>query len=221
MRFLKQYTKSTVMIVLLLAASFAFLFSCSSIQYERGPTTAERVELMKAETDAQNRQLIGMLQSGGYVVYIRHASTDWSQKDVEPYQYYDCSKQRNLDADGREESVRIGEAFRAFDIPVAQVFSSPFCRTRDTAELAFGEFEIENDLQHVPVAESPTKEETIQFLWDRMDEFLARVPPEGENVVLVSHSGNLYHRVDITHLPEGLMVIFEPDGEGSSRSSIS
>jgi broad specificity phosphatase PhoE len=216
MRFSKQHSKTIVMIVLLLAASSTFLLSCSSVQYERELTTAERVELMKAETDEQNRQLIGMLQEGGYVIYIRHASTDWSQKDAEPYQYYDCSKQRNLDADGREESVGIGEAFRTFDIPVAQVLSSPFCRTRDTAELAFGDFVIENDLQHVPVAESPTKEETIQFLWDRMDEFLARVPPEGENVVLVSHSGNLYHRVDITHLPEGLMVIFEPDGEGSS-----
>jgi broad specificity phosphatase PhoE len=190
--------------------------SCSSLQYERGLTTSERVAMMKAETDEANRKLIGMLQQGGYVIYIRHASTDWSQKDVEPYQFYDCSKQRNLDALGRRESVGIGEAFKTLDIPVAQVFSSPFCRTRDTAELAFGDFEIEDDLQHVPVAESPSKEETIQFLWDRMDEFLALVPPEGENMVLVSHSGNLYHRVDITHLPEGLMVIFEPDGMGSS-----
>jgi len=172
---------------------------------------------MKAETDEENRELIGQLQQGGYVIYIRHASTDWSQKDVEPYQLNDCSKQRNLDAQGREESVKIGEAFRALDIPVARVLSSPFCRTRDTAELAFGDYEIENDLQHVPVADSPTKEETIFRLWKRMDELLAQVPPEGENVVLVSHSGNLAHRVRIASLPEGLMVIFEPDGRGSSQ----
>ena len=203
--------------LLLLAALSGILIGCSSLQYQRPTTTAERVEQMKAETDEENRELIDQLQQGGYVIYIRHASTDWSQKDAEPYQLYDCSKQRNLDAQGREESVKIGEAFRALDIPVARVLSSPFCRTRDTAELAFGDYEIEDDLQHVPVADSPTKEQTILRLWRRMDELLAQVPPEGENVVLVSHSGNLAHRVRIASLPEGLMVIFEPDGRGSSQ----
>ncbi len=209
--------QSAVLFSLLATAIFFVLIGCSSIQYQRGPTTAEIVEQMKAETDAENRKIIDLLREGGFVIYIRHASTDWSQKDVEPYQFYDCAKQRNLDAHGREEAMKIGEAFNALNIPIAKVLSSPFCRTRDTAELAFKDFEIENDLQHMPVAESPTKEETILFLWDRMDELLAQVPPEGENVVLVSHSGNLAHRVDISYLPEGLMVIFKPDGKGSSE----
>jgi phosphohistidine phosphatase SixA len=217
MRVFSKRMKPVASVLLFLAAVSFVLIGCSSLQYQRPPTTAERAEQMKAETDEENRELIGLLQQGGYVIYIRHASTDWSQKDVEPYQFYDCSKQRNLDAQGREESVKIGEAFRALDIPVARVLSSPFCRTRDTAELAFGEYEIENDLQHVPVAESPTKEQTILRLWRRMDELLAQVPPEGENVVLVSHSGNLAHRVRISSLPEGLMVIFKPDGRGSSE----
>jgi broad specificity phosphatase PhoE len=217
MRALARTMKPAAPVLLLLAGFSLILIGCSSVQYQQPLTTAERVEQMRAKTDAENRELIGLLQQGGYVIYIRHASTDWSQKDVEPYQFYDCSKQRNLDAQGREEAVGIGEAFRAFDIPVARVLSSPFCRTRDTAELAFGDFEIEDGLQHVPVADSPNKEEKILYLWKRMDELLAQVPPEGENVVLVSHSGNLAHRVNIASLPEGLMVIFKPDGKGSSE----
>jgi phosphohistidine phosphatase SixA len=202
---------------LVFAALSFFLIGCSSVQYQRDLTTADRVEQMQSKTDAENLELIGLLQQGGYVLYIRHASTDWSQIDIEPYQYDDCSKQRNLDAQGREESVMIGEAFRGLDIPVARVLSSPFCRTRDTAELAFRDFEIENDLQHVPVADTSTKDDTILYLWKRMDELLAQIPPEGENVVLVSHSGNLEHRVRIAALPEGLMVIFKPDNRGSSK----
>ena len=44
---------------------------------------------------------------------------------------------------------------------------------------------------------------------------LAQVPPEESNVILVSHSGNLERVLPITHLPEGLMVVFKPDGNGS------
>jgi phosphohistidine phosphatase SixA len=217
MKFALRMMRPAIPVLVVLSVLSLVLIGCSSLRYERELTTAERVEQMKTKADAENRELIGLLQQGGYVIYIRHASTDWSQVDIEPYQFYDCSMQRNLDAQGREESVQIGEAFRTFDIPVARVLSSPFCRTRDTAELAFGDFEIEDDLQHVPVEDSPTKDQTILHLWERMDELLAQVPPEGENVVLVSHSGNLAHRVRIASLPEGLMVIFKPDGNGSSE----
>ena len=50
----------------------------------------------------------------------------------------DCSRQRNLSAEGRDESRAIGVAFRRLRIPVGRVLASPFCRTRDTARLAFG-----------------------------------------------------------------------------------
>ena len=50
----------------------------------------------------------------------------------------DCATQRNLDAQGRAQSVAIGASFRDLGIPVSRVLASPFCRTLETAALAFG-----------------------------------------------------------------------------------
>ena len=53
----------------------------------------------------------------------------------------DCSTQRNLDASGRAQAARVGEAFRQNGISVGEVRSSPRCRCLDTARLAFGRVE--------------------------------------------------------------------------------
>ncbi len=49
----------------------------------------------------------------------------------------DCTTQRNLDAQGRSQAARIGEVMRANGITVGAVLASRWCRTTDTAELAF------------------------------------------------------------------------------------
>ncbi len=56
----------------------------------------------------------------------------------------DCSTQRNLDTEGRAQARRIGEAFRRQGITVGLVLSSAWCRTVETAELAFpGQVRVE------------------------------------------------------------------------------
>lgn len=49
----------------------------------------------------------------------------------------ECSTQRNLDAAGRQQAQRIGEAFRTRGITVGSVLTSQWCRTTETADLAF------------------------------------------------------------------------------------
>ncbi|NJM44336.1 MAG: histidine phosphatase family protein [Brachymonas sp.] len=58
----------------------------------------------------------------------------------------DCSTQRNLDETGREQARQIGKLFKAQGISVRQVFSSQWCRARETARLAF---------PHVPTTDAP------------------------------------------------------------------
>ena len=43
-----------------------------------------------------SKELIQALQQGGYVIYMRHAATERSQKDSVDGSFDDCSKQRNL-----------------------------------------------------------------------------------------------------------------------------
>jgi len=167
--------------------------------------------------DEKNRQIIENLRKGGYVIFLRHAKTDWSQKDIEPFDFTTCTGQRNLSEEGRRQAVKIGEAYRALGIPVAEVISSPFCRCRDTADLAFKTYTINEDIQHIPYSRNKEGRKKMQYLWDRLDEMLAQITPPGQNIVLVGHSPNLIRRIDIRALPEGNSVIFKPDGKGSSE----
>ena len=72
----------------------------------------------------------------GAIVLLRHATAP-GIADPANFRLGDCATQRNLDATGRAEAARIGDAFRARGIRVETVLTSQWCRTRDTAELAF------------------------------------------------------------------------------------
>ncbi len=80
---------------------------------------------------------------GQAIVLFRHANAPGTG-DPPGMRLGDCSTQRNLDADGRAQARRIGEAFRRQGITVGVVLSSAWCRTIETAELAFpGQVRIE------------------------------------------------------------------------------
>ena len=72
----------------------------------------------------------------GAIVLLRHATAP-GIGDPAGFRLDDCATQRNLDRTGRAEAARIGAAFRAHGVMVGAVRSSEWCRTRETAELAF------------------------------------------------------------------------------------
>lgn len=55
--------------------------------------------------------------------------------DPSNFRIDECSTQRNLSQEGRDQARRIGEAFRANGIEHAEVITSQWCRCVDTAEL--------------------------------------------------------------------------------------
>ena len=81
----------------------------------------------------------------GAVILFRHANAP-GVGDPENFRLGDCSTQRNLDAAGREQAKEIGQRLRADGVTVGKVLSSQWCRTLETAGLAFAD---------VQVAESP------------------------------------------------------------------
>jgi hypothetical protein len=82
--------------------------------------------------------LIGLLRRGGSVLLVRHAATDWGQRDADAINFADRAAQRNLSAVGRAQSDSIGRAVKALGLNVGPVLASPMWRCRDTAEIAFG-----------------------------------------------------------------------------------
>src|SRR6185369_4548064 len=89
-------------------------------------------------------QLLAELKRGGYVIYFRHTSTDFTQNDTRSRSFDDCANQRNLTDKGRDEARAIGAAVRKLNLPIEKAIASPLCRTMETARLAFG------DAQPVP-----------------------------------------------------------------------
>ncbi|MGQ3356468.1 MAG: histidine phosphatase family protein [Phreatobacter sp.] len=76
-----------------------------------------------------------VLAAGG-VVLFRHANAPGGG-DPPGMRIGDCGSQRNLDAAGRDQARRIGAAFAGRGIAVGAVLTSQWCRTRETAALAF------------------------------------------------------------------------------------
>ena len=77
----------------------------------------------------------------GGVLMIRHASTEAGLGDPPGFTLGQCSTQRNLSEQGRQESRQMGEWIRRQKLQPDAVLSSQWCRCQDTARLALGAFE--------------------------------------------------------------------------------
>src|SRR4029453_528523 len=86
------------------------------------------------------------LRAPGSVVVLRHSYAPGGF-DPPTARLDDCSTQRNLDANGRAQAARVGEAFRRSGIEIGVILSSPRCRCLDTGRLAFGRAQAWEPLQ--------------------------------------------------------------------------
>jgi len=91
------------------------------------------------------KNLIENLKKGGKLIFIRHAYAPGGG-DPENFNIYDCSTQRNLSESGRIQSKKIGNFFQDNRIKIINVYSSEWCRCKETASLAFKNFETKSFL---------------------------------------------------------------------------
>ena len=85
------------------------------------------------------------------MLYLRHTATDFSKDDTRMTSFEDCASQRPLLDKGRAEARAIAGHLKRLGIPVDKVYASPFCRTVETAMLAFGKAEKTGDARGGPV----------------------------------------------------------------------
>lgn len=152
------------------------------------------------------------LRGPGSVLLFRHALAPGGG-DPPGFALQDCSTQRNLSAEGRAQARRIGERLRAENITVGQVLHSEWCRTRDTAQLAFGTLrqpQLRPDSRFNSFFQDPGKEpaqtaaaRAVLQAWRgpgvlvvvthqvNITAFTGVVPDSGEGVVLQVQGGQL------------------------------
>ncbi len=92
-----------------------------------------------------NENIVEILKKGGNIIFIRHAIAP-GNGDPLNFDILDCSTQRNLSKDGELQALKIGKFFKENHIKLTKVLSSEWCRCKDTAKIAFGNYETKNFL---------------------------------------------------------------------------
>jgi len=134
---------------------------------------------VKADLD---NKLEKQLKKGGNLIFIRHAYAPGGG-DPENFIISDCSTQRNLNEDGKNQSKRIGQFFIENDILIDKVLSSEWCRCKDTAQIAFTNFETKNFLNSFFSAQfASNKNQQIRDLKKYVKNWKS-----DKNLVLVTH----------------------------------
>lgn len=187
-----------------------------------GPLAAEPLVPEPEDTEEEAEEparppidaaLLARLRQGGYLIFFRHGLTpNYADPGGDPA-LGNCATQRNLSKEGIEQAKALGEAFRALEIPIGILRSSPYCRCMDTAWLAFGRAERDMNLRLAGTNPAIDHEEAKRWKGIRT---LARIAPlPGTNSIYMSHGtvGEIFGAGD---LAEGEAVIVEPDGRGAA-----
>ena len=97
------------------------------------------------KTSFANENIVEILKKEDNIIFIRHATAP-GNGDPPNFNILDCSTQRNLSKDGELQASKIGKFFKKNDIKITKVLSSEWCRCKDTAKIAFGNYETKNFL---------------------------------------------------------------------------
>ena len=92
-----------------------------------------------------NQNVINELKKGGNLIFIRHAYAPGGG-DPKNFDINECKTQRNLSNSGRDQAKKIGSFFKDNNIPISKVYSSEWCRCKETASIAFNDFETKSFL---------------------------------------------------------------------------
>jgi broad specificity phosphatase PhoE len=146
-----------------------------------------------------------LVAAGGQVLFIRHADTTPGVGDPQGFKLGDCATQRNLSAEGRAHSQRLGLEFKRRGVPVGEVLSSPWCRCVDTARLAFSRAKPWPALSNL-FGRHGESDKQVRAMRPRI------AAHEGkENLVLVSH-GSTAAALTGEHPAMGEVLVLTPTG---------
>ena len=138
--------------------------------------------LFTSQLNASN-QAWNIAQEGNKIILIRHSLAPGGG-DPDGFKINDCKTQRNLNREGINQSKKIGKLFKKNKVPVDQVLSSQWCRCKDTAKYAFGnykEFTALNSTFQSPYNKNEGKQ--LKELY----KFIKKWDGKGKNIVLITH----------------------------------
>ena len=147
----------------------------------------------------------------GYAAFMRHADAPGGAGDPPGFRPDDCATQRNLSESGRAQARRTALALLRNKVAFDQVFTSPWCRCRETALLVTGKQAEDLAALSNLVGREDSRESQITALKAR----LAQLDPS-VHALFVTH-GILIAALIGVHPAQGEIVVVRigTDGEPS------
>lgn len=165
---------------------------------------------------AHAAELSDALRGQHHVLLMRHAYAP-GVGDPAGYRLDDCATQRNLDEQGRAQAARTGAWLKRQGVTKALVFSSVWCRCRDTASgLALGRVSIETSLASFfdrPDQAGPATDALAQFIARTLQHKSDRA------LILVTHHVNIRAFMG-RDIGSGDMVLVKVDAQGRAVSHV-
>jgi Histidine phosphatase superfamily (branch 1) len=133
--------------------------------------------------------LVNALRDGGHVLVMRHCASERDQGDIDPLNFKNIKKQRQLTEQGKASAKAFGGWLRAIGAPIGEVVTSKFHRAQQTAVLAgFAEPKISSDVTEggivVSANENSRRAEALRQL-------LTAPLPLGKNRLIITHKQNI------------------------------
>ena len=194
-------------LAVLLLAFLSFIWGMSVVRNKIFPYTwiggahsaEDDIKQQEIAQYALDRLWAQKVVAGGYVLHFRHAQREkWT--DVTAFDAYELKmgldasqttfdKATCLTPQGVEEAKLIGNVFKITGLDVSEVVSSPSCRARQTALLAFGRIDVvDNSLLHRTAMMREQHSMFARQLRKRIDGMVLK---PGQNAVLSGHGGTL------------------------------
>jgi len=130
-----------------------------------------------------SEQTWNLAKEGNKIILIRHSLAPGGG-DPAGFKIEDCKTQRNLNKKGINQSKKIGKLFKKNKVPIDQVLSSQWCRCKDTAKYAFGDYKQFTPLNST--FQSPyNKNEGKQL--KELYNYVKQWDGKGKNLVLITH----------------------------------
>ncbi len=143
------------------------------------------------------------LKKGGKVILMRHLPVEQHPDPVK--RDSSCKTEQALSLEGKQLGKQLAEKFTTQQIAIANVYTSLYCRTIETALRVFGKYEPLAALQLRHSLDENTAEQYQQAITHLIANY------EGsENLVLVTHRPNIA-AITFEQPAKGGFIILTPD----------
>ncbi len=205
--FLKK-SKIIIYLLLLTLVLFSFLFGTYSMYKRIWPFHDGGLihRYLGEENLKEDAYWANEIINGGYVLYLRHAEREKWDDIVTAYDAYELKNKidaRNstfsratcLTEKGVEDAKLLGKIFNHAGIKISKIFSSPSCRSRETALNAFGKVD-----KYVPAilhatAINPKEREKMA---KKLKNTILDCPNlKNSNCIISGHNGTLNNYYDL------------------------